>query len=435
MKPRVHWVSPLPPAQTDIAHYTRRILPELAKVTDLILWTDVPDWDRELYNFCPVRRLNPDRIMPRDFARAGRRDGTLGPGPEAVFVNIGNAWPFHAGFLRLIQRIPSVVVLHDMAIQELCFDAIERGLFPRGVYEAEMAHWYGTAGLAAAQDVFEKRQEIGVLAQEFPGFELTLPRAVSVLTHAPAVREAVSATSAVPSYLLDLPFRPSTRKPQVIRSGIGPLRLIQFGYTGPNRRLQKVLEALAPLKGEIDFRLDVMGRIWDPTYIRHRADELGLARHVHLHGFVDETDLDRQLANAHLVFNLRYPTMGEASGSQLRIWNSAAPSVVTDLGWYAALPDATVFKINQDDEIAALQALVRELAADPSIGRKVGAAGRRQLEARHTPARYAQGVAEVAARFSEDAAASIRTRRLQATTPAIGTWAVNHDAALTRRPT
>ena len=33
-KPKVHWVSPIPNAQTDIAHYTHRILPELAEAPD-----------------------------------------------------------------------------------------------------------------------------------------------------------------------------------------------------------------------------------------------------------------------------------------------------------------------------------------------------------------------------------------------------------------
>ena len=55
MKPRLHWVSPLPPAETDIAHYTRRILPELAAETDLVLWTDAPDWDRHLHQIAPVQ--------------------------------------------------------------------------------------------------------------------------------------------------------------------------------------------------------------------------------------------------------------------------------------------------------------------------------------------------------------------------------------------
>ncbi|OAN95440.1 glycosyltransferase family protein [Sulfitobacter geojensis] len=411
--PRVHWVSPLPKAQTDIAHYTRRILPELAEATDLTLWTDAPDWDRELYDFAPVRRLDPDRVTPRDFAMAGRADGRPGQGPEVVFVNIGNAWPFHSGFMRMIQRIPSIVILHDMAIQEFCFDAMERDKFPRDVYEANMLRWHGEAGLAAARDVFEERRTRGDLTEEIPGFELALTQAVSVLTHTPVARDAVAATDTVPAYLLDLPFRPSPRPPEVIRSGIGPLRLVQFGYTGPNRRLQKVLEALAPLRGEVDFQLDVMGSLWDAGYIRQRIQELGLTHHVTLHGFVEEAELDARLAAAHLVFNLRYPSMGEASGSQMRIWNAAAASVVTNLGWYADLPEDTVFRIEQEDEIPTLQALIRRLAADPAAGRRVGLAGRARLEARHTPARYAAAVAEIVEKFSRDAAASVRRSRLK----------------------
>jgi len=430
MKPRIHCVSPLPSAQTDIAHYTRRILPELAAATDLVLWTDATEWDRELYKFCPIRRLDPDRVMPRDFARAGRRDGMMGRGPETVFVNIGNAWPFHAGFLRMIQRIPSVVILHDMAIQELCIDAIRNKLLPHEVYNASMAHWHGQGGLQKAQDVLAGRSKAGDLAQEIPGFEITLPCAVSAVTHTSIARDAVNATGTVPTYLLDLPFHPSTQKPQVTPSGIGPLRFVQFGYTGPNRRLQQVLEALAPLKGEVDFRLDIMGSVWDPPYIQRCIDELGLSQNVKLHGFVQESVLDQKLREAHLVFNLRYPTMGEASGSQLRIWNAAAPSVVTNLGWYAALPSNTVFRIEQDEEIPALQALVRKIHADPSIGRVVGAAGRARLEERHTPSHYVKAVMDVAAQFSADAATATRTRRLQAIIPDEGNAAEIYQATL-----
>lgn len=406
VKPRVHWVSPLPKAQTDIAHYTRRILPELAAQTDLTLWTDANEWDRELHQFAPVRRLDPDRVTPRDFAMANRQ--SPGTGPEAVFVNIGNAWPFHAGFLRMVQRIPSVIVLHDMALQEMCFDAMERDRFPHDIYEASMAKWHGDVAMHAVRDVWAQRHSRGAIAQEYPGYELALPQAVSVLTHTPVARDAVEATHDLPVYLRDLPFRPSAQQPDLIRSRAGGLRLVQFGYTGPNRRLQNVLEALAPLRDEIDFRLDVFGSIWDAAYIQSRIDTLGLRHHVQIHGFVPEADLDETLSRAHLAFNLRNPTMGEASGSQMRIWNAGVPAVVTDLGWYADLPDGTVFKINPEEETAALQDLIRRMHADPTLGRDIAAKGRARLEEAHAPVRYAKGVAEIAARFSTDAAAALR---------------------------
>lgn len=404
-KPKVHWVSPVPDAQTDIAHYTRRILPELAAATDLTLWTDARDWDRSLDEICPVRYLDPDRAMPADFVRVGQ-----GRGPDAVFVHIGNSWVFHAGLLRFVRRVPSIIVLHDLAIQEMCFDAMHNRRFDRAIYEQDIFRWHGKAGLEAARDVFEGSAKPIELSKTYPGFELTLDRAVSVLAHTPAAFEATQATGIAPAYLLDLPFRPSEPAVPAARADTGPLRFVQFGYIGPNRRLEQVLEALGPLAPEIDFRFDIMGNVWDPAYLKGRLEELGIADRVTIHGFVPEADLDARLAEAHLVFNLRYPTMGEASGSQLRIWNASAAAVVTDLGWYGSLPDDTVFKIPLEEEQSALQDLVRRLNSDRQIGQQIGAAGRARLEARHTPVLYADGIAHVADRFPQDAAQSLRAR-------------------------
>jgi len=404
-KPKVHWVSPLPEAETDIAHYTARILPELAAACDLTLWTDARDWDRSLEAHCPVRYLDPDRVLPHDFARAGR-----GSGPDAVFVHIGNSWVFHSGLLRLVRRIPSIVVLHDLAIQELCFDAMHNHCFPRDIYETDITRWHGTAGLSAAREVFDGRVKPIELAKTYPGFELTLDRAVSVLAHTPAAFEAVRATGIAPAYHLDLPFLPSAQAGPAARAETGPLRFVQFGYIGPNRRLEQVLEALSSLRHEIDFRFDIIGKVWDPRHVQARLDELGLSGCVHIHGFVPEAELDARLAEAHLVFNLRYPTMGEASGSQLRIWNASAAAVVTDLGWYGSLPEDTAFKIPLEREQEALQDLIRRLHTDRTTGQAIGAAGRARLESHHTPVRYAQAIAHVARRFAEDAIHSMHAR-------------------------
>ncbi len=37
---KINWFSPLPPARTDIAEYTVRVLPGLIKNCQLELWTD-----------------------------------------------------------------------------------------------------------------------------------------------------------------------------------------------------------------------------------------------------------------------------------------------------------------------------------------------------------------------------------------------------------
>lgn len=408
-RPRIHWVSPLPPAETDIAHYTRRILPALAEATDLTLWTDAAKWDKELEQYAPVKRLDPDRTLPRDFTKSG-----LGDAPEAIFVNIGNSWVFHAKMLRFARRVPSIIVLHDLAIQEMCIESIHNRLLSSQLYEEEMRRWHGPAGAQAASDVLRGTVAPREILSDMPGFHITLDRASAVLAHTPAAFDAVAALEAVPAYLLDLPFAPSAQAADTARAPDGPLKFAQFGYIGPNRRLEEVIESLGPIKDSVAFEFDIFGKVWDPKRIMALADHHGLADRIRIHGFVEEAQLDAALREAHLVFNLRYPTMGEASGSQLRIWNAGAAAVVTDLGWYGTLPNDTVFKIPLATEAEALRALVQRLDADRSLGAKIGQAGQQRLRSHHTPALYAQGIAQIARQSAADDRAALLARRARA---------------------
>ncbi len=403
-RPRIHWVSPLPPAETDIAHYTARILPELTERADVVLWTDAPDWDRSLEDLCPVRRLNPDRLLPVDFpaTQTLSRD-------EAVFIHIGNSWVFHSGFLRLARRVPSVVVLHDLAIQELCLEAIHNELLRAEGYRSGMRRWYGPEGAALADRLLSGKTPAYDAAATAPGFEIALDCAAAALIHTGTAFEAVRDRKALPCYQLNLPFRASPTA-SAERALSGPLKFAQFGYIGPNRRLEQVLQALSELAGEIDFTFDILGNVWDPGHIGRRIDALGLQGRVTIHGFVNEPVLDAMLAQAHLIFNLRHPTMGEASGSQLRIWNAAAASVVTNQGWYGSIPEKTAFQISVENEKSELQALVRALAADRRLGHKIGWNGRERLLQAHGPALYADGLVAVARSFGHDAGAAMLTR-------------------------
>ncbi|GMG81878.1 glycosyltransferase family 4 protein [Paralimibaculum aggregatum] len=396
-RPRFHWVGPLPPARTDIAHYTARILPALAARAEVVLWTDAEDWDPALEAHATVRRYDPHTDFPMPLDGLPPVDG-----PEIPVFQIGNSWLFHTGPLLLARRVPGIVMLHDIAIQDLLRGMIEHGHLSPGLYRAEMARRHGEAGARAAEEVLADRLRPHEAAVRFPLFEIALPKAVAALSHTPAGEAAIARSGLVPAYGLDLPFAPGAERPAA-RAADGPLRLVQFGYLAPNRRLDQVLEALASLRDRVDFRLEVFGTLWDEAHVRGKIAELRLADRVELRGFAAEAELDAALAAAHLVFNLRYPTMGEASGSQLRIWAASAAAAVSDTGWYRDLPAESVLRIPIEGEVAALSALVAEIDADRARGAAVGAAGRARLIARHTPERYAEGLLEAAARYERDA--------------------------------
>ena len=389
-RPRIHWVSPLPPAQTDIAEYTRRILPDLAARADIVLWTSAENWDPALERHAIVRRFDPHRTVPMDL----RGLAPIGSGAETVFLNMGNSWEFHSDILTLARRVPGVVVLHDVALQEALRDMVLNGLLARDVYLGAAQRWYGAAGTRLGRRLLSGVPPAPEDLEQIPMFEAVLPAATAVLAHTPLGAERTAARRMLPVYALDLPYAIGPAK-SAARATTGPLRLVQFGHIGPNRRLLQVIDALGHAARTVDFRFDLFGRIWDPDCVRAAARKAGIADRIMLRGFAPEGDLNAAIADAHLVFNLRHPTMGEASGSQLRIWNASALAAVTDLGWYASLPDDTVVKIPLDDERGAIVRLLERLDTDRAMCARVGANGRQHLESTHGTDRYAEGIVAI----------------------------------------
>ena len=55
------------------------------------------------------------------------------------------------------------------------------------------------------------------------------------------------------------------------------------------------------------------------------------------------------MAACDVLVNLRYPTMGETSGSVIRALSLGKPLLVSDVGWFAELPDDVVLKVPVDE--------------------------------------------------------------------------------------
>jgi glycosyltransferase involved in cell wall biosynthesis len=87
------------------------------------------------------------------------------------------------------------------------------------------------------------------------------------------------------------------------------------------------------------------------------------------------------MAACDVLVNLRYPTMGETSGSVIRALSLGKPIVVSDVGWFSELPDDAVLKVPVDDyEVQTLEAALG-LAADHAS--TLGAAARAYVEREH----------------------------------------------------
>jgi glycosyltransferase involved in cell wall biosynthesis len=163
-----------------------------------------------------------------------------------------------------------------------------------------------------------------------------------------------------------------------------------LGHLNPHKRIPQLLEAFTRLRarrpgarlllvGGSAARFDLDGWIarfgleGDPALVREP--------------YVDERRFWSLLAACDIVVSLRAPTMGETSGSAIRALALGRPLVVSDLGWFAELPDGVARKVPVGEgEVDALVAALAEPAADPG-------AVRAYVEREHGLARVADAYA------------------------------------------
>ena len=370
----IHWFSPLPPDRTDIGHFTSRILSELSQRANLIVWTNTEDPSEALRQFADLRLMPKGGVAPAELNAA-----------DAVFYNLGNHGPFHAAILEQSWRVPGIVILHEADLHGLLAYTWVKRLNRGERYIEEMAQIHGEAGRKAAVARLAGEDASSILAS-LPLLSSALKNCLGVVCHSEMAR--CSATSmGVPALRTELPFATSSAPRQTVRSG--PLRIVQFGYLNPYRRTLEILELLAKWPHRQAVRFDIYGQLWDEALVQKRIQDLDLAGLVTIHGFAEESDLNNALAAADLALNLRYPTIGEASGSQMRIWSVSVPSVVPAIGWFAELPDDGVVKISIAHETEELITIFEVMLRDRYCFDDIGHRGRQILEKRHSPASYA----------------------------------------------
>lgn len=381
---KINWFSPVPPAKTDIAHYTKRILPALTAQAEIKFWSTEKECDNEFKEHADVYHYSM-KDVPWAQINAG----------DVSIYHIGNNVNFHSSIWEVSRLHPGIVVLHDIRLHHL-FAGIFRELqFDKELYCHYMTHYYGEKSREDAEIFWRHGHSAEFMAERYPLTELALENAMGVIVHQKEAFESLRQKNRWPIACLPLPYPCSELKGNVsIDINTPPYRLVVFGYIGPSRCLNSIFQALADLPQKSLFQLHIYGQLWDEHYLKKQIVDLALNNIVVIHGFVTERELDSALSSSHCAFNLRNPTMGEASGSQLRIWNHALPSIVTKHGWYAELPPDTVAFVEPHRERDGIKHLLRAFLENPEHFDKMGKAGQKFLRDYHNPEHYVANLLE-----------------------------------------
>ena len=398
-RPRLNWFSPLPPARTDIAHYTGRIAAALQERFDTTFWT--PAGTPTDFSLGPVRTFEADGALTPQT----RRD-LLG----AVNVyNIGNDARFHRDIFAMSRRIPGFLVLHDTVLHHSVFE-MDRAA-GGGRYIALARTWYGEAGEEKARRaVGDGGASLDSIVLDMPFTGYAVDDAIGVICHSEAAAIEIHSSSPTRAFRLPLPFETSAPATPTERDWRPPFRLALFGYLGSNRCIETILEALEGFEPRELFEFDIFGTAQDEARLRTLLARPELGGRALFHGFAPEADLNTALTRAHLAFNLRSPTMGEASGGILRAWHHQVPTMVSDSGWYASLPDDIVVKIPPDNSPDAIRATLGNLIDHSETFRRTGEKSRQWLDVHHRPATYVRGLEKVISRV-QPLSAEFTTRK------------------------
>ena len=387
---KIAWFSPLPPEHTEIANYTARLSGELRRRFETHFFTESPggfsepeaaaSYPAELGAVAPKLRWSLNQL-------------------DLPVYQLGNHPGFFSHTWFLSQSKPGIVVLHDLKLHHFFEGIFRERLHDQAAYLRYMRQFYGRGGLEAGAAYWRQEVTIDFMAEHFPMTAWAIQGALGIVVHTAHALETVRSLTEIPVVLAPLPHQPAapTRaenadQPAAKFSPARRARLIMFGYLNVNRRLVEFFTALAGMPERRCFEVHVLGTMRHRAEVEAAVAALDLGGHVTLHGYVSDETLTKALERADLAVNLRYPSMGEASASQLRIWDHALPSLVTRTEGYAGLPEDAVCFVRPEHEAADIQDHLRRFLADPERFRAAGRRGRRRLLDQHLPSAYVERV-------------------------------------------
>ena len=362
MTEALSWFTPLPPARNGIADYAAMLLGEVAGLTPCTCYSEDP------------RAEAPEGVEVRDPLQAFRY---LTP-RSRILHQIGNNGG-HVFALEALRRHGGVVSLHDLSLlyvyelattkKEVIFGQMQAPAPALG--EAYARHWSDKGLKTSANYVlFDMIGEI-------------LRRASAVIVHSDyASRKIRAMHGAVADGKIEV--IPHFAKPtvpassQAARESLGivsdhPL-ILTSGFATKSKRFDWLIEALIHLRDEgRPFVWVHAGQERSEEYpLTDRIRDCGLSGISTVTGYLSEDELDAYIAAADVVVNLRFPSVGESSGTLARAFSAGRCCIVNDTAAYAEIPRDVVVHLPVFGTVRALVHALDHLIADRTLRETFG---------------------------------------------------------------
>lgn len=367
------WFTPLPPARNGIADYSAMLLAEVARLMPCRVYCEEPLAEA------------PDGVEVGDPLQAFRR---ISP-RSRVLHQIGNN-PGHVFVLDALRRFGGVSTLHDLSL-----------LYVHEISARRMIDVFGRMQNPAPRlgETFARHwKRYGIkTAANYVLFDMVgdvLSRSDRVIVHSDYARRKIAACygesaagriDVVPHFAKALTM---TRAQARARLGIGEdeILLLTSGFATRAKRFDWLIAALDRLRQQgRNFRFIHAGQERASEYSLTGALNArpSLAACSSVTGYLSEGDLDSYIAASDIVINLRFPSVGESSGTLARAFSAGRCCLVNDTAAYAEIPRDVVVHIpvfdTVDALVRALDHLLRDSDLRGSFGERAQRYARRHL--------------------------------------------------------
>lgn len=322
--PRLAFLSPMPPAATGIATYSKAVLGGLERIGLTERYPLDVVW--------PIKRTH-------DAAISAYRLG---------IYHIGNNTEFHANIYRLAVDNPGLVVLHDIGLDGLVSKLVTLG---------------EPLGHRARREAITLAPRMS-LPETLTNEPLRRPWCAHVARHARGIivhsefcrRYLLDFGCRTPVFVVPHPvveeqadMRRAEPRGRALRHKLGlgddEVLAVAAGDLNEAKRLDALLAAIRRLDPVPRIHVALVGRRV-PTYdVDRMVAASGAAGRVTVAPDVSDDDFRAWLFAADIVMDLRYPHRGEVSGSLMRAMQAGRPCIVSGVGTYLDIPEDLALRV------------------------------------------------------------------------------------------
>ncbi len=400
-KPKLAYVSPLPPERSGISDYSTELLPELSRYYDIDVIVEQGNVSNEWIKAnCAIRNANWLHENANEYDR--------------ILYHFGNS-SFHTHMFDLLRDIPGVVVLHDFFLSGIIAYREHHNVL-QDAWAISLYHSHGYMGLS---DRFHAKDAADVV-WEYPCNLEVLQQSKGVIVHSDNSRHlaqkwygfnAGNDFSVIP--LLRIPsmvtYEQRLNAREVLGLELDDFVICSFGMLNAPKLNHRLLEAwiASALVNEPHAILVFVGENDVGEYgkkLNNLVKSSQGAKRIHITGWVDEEVYKQYLTAADVGVQLRALSRGETSAAVLDCMNYGLATIVNANGSMADLDDDAVWKLPDDFETGELVTALETLWRDSALRHKLGSTAKNIILEQHNPLKCAEQYFSVIENFYVNAA-------------------------------